>query len=148
MATITRGASSHFEGWKRSRYWARAWCSASGAKWEANANGRPRAAARLALAECASEALVECIRAGELVGDGVVGNAALAIGDLAKEGTGRDKFAALEPVKPLLAVCHKRTGAAQKNAAIACARLASHPKMLETLKANNGLELIYRYVQP
>ena len=106
------------------------------------------AAARLALAECASEALVECIRVGELVGDGVVGNAALAIGDLAKEGTGRDKFAALEPIKPLLAVCHKRTGAAQKNAAIACARLASHPKMLETLKANNGLELIYRYVQP
>ena len=106
------------------------------------------AAARLALAECASEALVECIRVGELVGDGVVGNAALAIGDLAKEGTGRDKFAALEPVKPLLAVCHKRTGAAQKNAAIACARLASHPDMLETLKANNGLELIYRYVQP
>ena len=106
------------------------------------------ATARLALAECASEALVECIRVGELVGDGVVGNAALAIGDLAKEGTGRDKFAALEPVKPLLAVCHKRTGAAQKNAAIACARLASHPKMLETLKANNGLELIYRYVQP
>ena len=106
------------------------------------------AAARWALAECASEALVECIRVGELVGDGVVGNAALAIGDLAKEGTARDKFAALEPVKPLLAVCHKRTGAAQKNAAIACARLASHPKMLETLKANNGLELIYRYVQP
>ena len=55
---------------------------------------------------------------------------------------------ALEPIKPLLAVCHKRTGTAQKNAAIACARLASHPKMLETLKANNGLELIYRYVQP
>ena len=106
------------------------------------------AAAKWALAECASEALVECIRAGELVGDGVVGNAALAIGDLAKEGTGRDKFAALEPVKPLLAVCHKRTGAAQKNVAIACARLASHPDMLETLKANNGLELIYRYVQP
>ena len=106
------------------------------------------AAARLTLAECASETLVECIRVGELVGDGVVGNAALAIGDLAKEGTGRDKFAALEPIKPLLAVCHKRTGAAQKNAAIACARLASHPDMLETLKANNGLELIYRYVQP
>ena len=80
--------------------------------------------------------------------DGAAGNAALAIGDLARERDLLPRLAALEPVAPLLAVCHKRTGAAQKNAAIACARLATHSGMLETLKANNGLELIYRYVQP
>ena len=54
----------------------------------------------------------------------------------------------LRPVAPLLRACRSRTGAAQRNAAIACARLAHHPSMLETLKENNGLELIYRYVRP
>lgn len=105
-------------------------------------------AARLALAEHAAGALVECVRRWDVVGDGAAGNAALAIGDLAREGDLLPRLAALEPVAPLLQVCHKRTGAAQKNAAIACARLATHSGMLETLKANNGLELIYRYVQP
>lgn len=105
-------------------------------------------AARLALAEHAAGALVECVRRWDVVGDGAAGNAALAIGDLAREGDLLPRLAALEPVAPLLQVCHKRTGAVQKNAAIACARLATHSGMLETLKANNGLELIYRYVQP
>ena len=105
-------------------------------------------AARLSLAEHAAGALVECVRRWDVVGDGAAGNAALAIGDLAREGDLLPRLAALEPVAPLLQVCHKRTGAAQKNAAIACARLATHSGMLETLKANNGLELIYRYVQP
>ena len=105
-------------------------------------------AARLALAEHAAGALVECVRRWDVIGDGAAGNAALAIGDLAREGDLLPRLAALEPVAPLLQVCHKRTGAAQKNAAIACARLATHSGMLETLKANNGLELIYRYVQP
>ena len=105
-------------------------------------------ASRLALAEHAAGALVECVRRWDVVGDGAAGNAALAIGDLARERDLLPRLAALEPVAPLLAVCHKRTGAAQKNAAIACARLATHSGMLETLKANNGLELIYRYVQP
>ena len=106
------------------------------------------AGARLALAEHAAGALVECVRRWDVVGDGTAGNAALAIGDLAREGDLLPRLAALEPVAPLLQVCHKRTGAAQKNAAIACARLATHSGMLETLKANNGLELIYRYVSP
>ena len=103
-------------------------------------------AARLALADHAAGALVECVRRWDVVGDGAAGNAALAIGDLARERDLLPRLAALEPVAPLLQVCHKRTGAAQKNAAIACARLATHSGMLETLKANNGLELIYRYV--
>ena len=106
------------------------------------------AGARLSLAKHAAGALVECVRRWDVVGDGAAGNAALAIGDLARERDLLPRLAALEPVAPLLAVCHKRTGAAQKNAAIACARLATHSGMLETLKANNGLELIYRYVQP
>ena len=80
--------------------------------------------------------------------DAVVGNAALALADLAKESSLLPQLALLQPISPLLKVCHSRTGAAQKNAAIACARLAHHPPLLEELKEKNGLELIYSYVKP
>lgn len=103
--------------------------------------------ARRALAACAARALVACVSAPN-ASDGVVGNAALAVADLAKETASLPALEKLRPVAPLLRACHSRTGAAQKNAAIACARLAHHPSMLETLKENNGLELIYRYVRP
>ena len=102
---------------------------------------------RARLCGCAGGALVACL-ASEGASDGVVGNAALAVADLAKEAALLPRLAELEPVSRLLKVCRARTGAAQKNAAIACARLAHHPPMLETLKESNGLELIYRYVRP
>ena len=105
------------------------------------------AEARRTLAACAARALVGCVAAPN-ASDGVVGNAALAVADLAKETALLPALEKLKPVAPLLRACHSRTGAAQKNAAIACARLAHHPEMLETLKENNGLELIYRYVRP
>jgi hypothetical protein len=105
------------------------------------------AATRTALVGCAAAALMACVDADGAT-EGVVGNAALAIADLGKEAALLPRLALLHPITPLLKACHRRTGAAQKNAAIACARLAHHPPMLETLKENNGLELIYRYVQP
>ena len=102
---------------------------------------------RVAMCACAAGVLVRAVSADD-ASDGVVGNAALALADVAKEPSLLAKIAELKPVTPLLAACHRRAGAAQKNAAIACARLAIHPPMLEILKENNGLELIYRYVKP
>ena len=56
----------------------------------------------------------------------------------------------LEPgaVPSLLAACRARAGAAQKNAAIACARLARRAAHMAALKEHHGLELIYAYVKP
>ena len=68
------------------------------------------------------------VRPAPNASDGVVGNAALAVADLAKETALLPALEKLKPVAPLLRACHSRTGAAQKNAAIACARLAHHPR--------------------
>ena len=90
------------------------------------------AEARRTLAACAARALVGCVAAPN-ASDGVVGNAALAIANLAKETALLPALEKLKPVAPLLRACHSRTGAAQKNAAIACARLAI-TEMLEALR--------------
>jgi hypothetical protein len=62
-------------------------------------------------------------------------------------------LASLETLEPalvpsLLAACRHRKGAAQKNAAIACARLARHAPFMAALKEHHGIELIYSYVKP
>ena len=84
------------------------------------------------------------------VPDGVVGNAALALGDLARLDRVSASLESLEPgaVPSLLAACRARSGAAQKNAAIACARLARRAPHMAALKEHHGLELIYAYVKP
>ena len=106
-------------------------------------------ATALGLANAAGSSLAACVRSPKVT-DGVVGNAALVLGDLAR----RDALlASLETVEPalvpsLLAACRRREGAAQKNAAIACARLARHAPFMAALKEHHGLELIYSYVKP
>ena len=106
-------------------------------------------ATALGLANAAGSSLAACVRSPKVT-DGVVGNAALVLGDLAR----RDALlASLETVEPalvpsLLAACRHRKGAAQKNAAIACARLARHAPFMAALKEHHGLELIYSYVKP
>ena len=79
--------------------------------------------------------------------DGLVGNAALCLSELAKSKAGVDAIAALDPVPPLIAAAHKRRGAAQKNAAIALARLSQDAACLERLRELHGLEIIAAYVK-
>lgn len=49
----------------------------------------------------------------------------------------------------LLDVCHQRSSvpAAQKNAAIALARMAQHPTLMTRLQELRGLEKIHAYVK-
>ena len=84
------------------------------------------------------------------VPDGVVGNAALALGDLARLDRVSASLESLEPgaVPSLLAACRARSGAAQENVAIACARLTRRAPHMAALKEHHGLELIYAYVKP
>jgi hypothetical protein len=101
------------------------------------------------LADATASSLAACV-SSSAVSDGVVGNAALALGDFARFDS---LFPSLEKTEPalvpcLLAACRERKGAAQKNAAIACARLARHAPFMASLKEHHGLELIYSYVKP
>eukprot|EP00854_Cymbomonas_tetramitiformis_P003796 gene3796-4750_t len=115
---------------------------------------------RSAVMDSAVRAVAGCTAASaeaatQVVGDasaseGAVGNAALSIADTVKHDAG---LAALlesdvEPVPPLIQAAHKRTGAAQKNAAIALARMARHPALLDQIRKLNGIEIIYAYVKP
>ena len=45
-------------------------------------------------------------------------------------------------------VAYKQTGATQKNAAIAVARLGHDPICMQQIKELHGLEIIYQYVRP
>ena len=116
-----------------------------------SANKEPETRARLAVH--AAPAFARALALADLEGlaDAVVGNAAVGVSDLAVAGEATlDALAKLEPpvMLALLAACRSRTGAAQKNAAIACAKLAKHPDALRVLRENNGVELIYSYVKP
>ena len=106
-------------------------------------------ATALGVARAAGSSLAACVCSPK-VPDGVVGNAALALGDLARLDRVSASLESLEPgaVPSLLAACRARAGAAQKNAAIACARLARRAPHMAALKEHHGLELIYAYVKP
>ena len=106
-------------------------------------------ATALGVARAAGSSLAACVCSPK-VPDGVVGNAALALGDLARLDRVSASLESLEPgaVPSLLAACRARSGAAQKNAAIACARLARRAPHMAALKEHHGLELIYAYVKP
>ncbi|KAK9823542.1 hypothetical protein WJX72_003579 [[Myrmecia] bisecta] len=85
--------------------------------------------------------------AAEGVSEEALGNAALCIGDLAKVPAVLLQLSQKDAVAPLVGVAQKRTGAAQKNAAIAVARLAQHPACLERIRELRGLEIIYQTVR-
>ncbi|EFJ51905.1 hypothetical protein VOLCADRAFT_86877 [Volvox carteri f. nagariensis] len=83
------------------------------------------------------------------VGELVVANAALCLAGLAR----RKEYLALlrdaDPVPVLVGVAYEGRGnTASKNAAIALARLAHEPTMLERLRELHGIEIIYQYVKP
>ena len=79
--------------------------------------------------------------------DGLVGNAALAASELARGDAGLETLAQLDPVPALIKVAHTRRGTAQKNAAIALARLARDPACLEKIRELHGFEIIAAYVK-
>ena len=100
----------------------------------------------------AGASLVQCIgcdsKNGVKFSDQCVGNACLTIGALAKSEELLPALSELNPIPSLLQTCKNTTGSTQKNAAIACAKLAKHPAMMDTLRENHGIELIYSYVKP
>merc|ERR1711865_119451 len=51
-------------------------------------------------------------------------------------------------VEPLVTIMHKTTGATQKNAAIACAKLARDPAYLQQIRDLHGIEIMFHYVRP
>eukprot|EP00658_Telonema_sp_P-2_P059613 TRINITY_DN4870_c0_g2_i8.p1 TRINITY_DN4870_c0_g2~~TRINITY_DN4870_c0_g2_i8.p1 ORF type:complete len:619 (-),score=179.27 TRINITY_DN4870_c0_g2_i8:613-2469(-) len=51
-------------------------------------------------------------------------------------------------VQPLVTIMHKTDGATQKNAAIACAKLARHPAYLQQIRDLHGIEIMFHYVKP
>lgn len=98
----------------------------------------------------AIQALAALMRPTANASDALVSNAALCLSDLAREPglLGQGLFAP-EMVDDLCQVAHKRQKAptAQKNAAIALARMAQHPPLLERLRDLRGLEMIASYVK-
>ncbi|GLI69147.1 hypothetical protein VaNZ11_013704 [Volvox africanus] len=83
------------------------------------------------------------------LGESVLANAVLCLAGLArcKEYLGTLRKA--DPVPALVAVAYEGRGnTASKNAAIALARMAHEPDMLEKLRELHGIEIIYQYVKP
>eukprot|EP00218_Dolichomastix_sp_CCMP3274_P004818 CAMPEP_0170162976 /NCGR_PEP_ID=MMETSP0033_2-20121228/77369_1 /TAXON_ID=195969 /ORGANISM="Dolichomastix tenuilepis, Strain CCMP3274" /LENGTH=462 /DNA_ID=CAMNT_0010400609 /DNA_START=22 /DNA_END=1411 /DNA_ORIENTATION=+ len=131
---------------------AAAAAAAAGGVQQASSGGAGDAAAAAAAAPAlvkagGVEALVALLQNVSL-SDAAVGNAALCIADLAKLDTALPACERTDAIKPLLEAAHKRTGAAQRNAAIAAARMARHPPLLERLRQLHGLEIIQAYVKP
>jgi hypothetical protein len=92
----------------------------------ARAGGGAGATAALRLG--APEVLLRALTAPALP-DSAAGNAALALGDLARTGDGLNALEALDAVQPLVQVAQRREGAsAKRNAAIAIAQLARSPR--------------------
>ena len=85
--------------------------------------------------------------------DLLVGNAALCISELAKSDSVLqvlDSEGAIELIEPLTRCAHKRQGAAQRNAAIALARLAKGGKngeYVQKLREHHAFEIIAKYVK-
>ncbi|GFR41120.1 hypothetical protein Agub_g1764 [Astrephomene gubernaculifera] len=87
--------------------------------------------------------------AGSGLGDSVLANAVLCVAGIARCKEHLPVLRAAEPVPPLVKVAYDGRGnTASKNAAIALARLAHDPAMLEKLRELHGIEIIYQYVKP
>ncbi len=81
--------------------------------------------------------------------ESVLANAALCLAGVARRKEYLGLLREADPVPLLLGVAYEGRGStASKNAAIALARLAHDPKMLEQLRELHGIEIIYQYVKP
>ncbi|GLC44336.1 hypothetical protein PLESTB_000480900 [Pleodorina starrii] len=86
---------------------------------------------------------------GGSVWESVLANAALCLAGVARRREQLAVLRAADPVPALVGVAYEGRGnAASKNAAIALARLAHDPAMLEKLRELHGIEIIYQYVKP
>lgn len=78
-----------------------------------------------------------------------LGNAALCISNVAAHRDHLPKLKSKDAVAPLVKVAYDGKGnTASKNAAIALAKMAQDPGMLERLRELHGIEIIYQYVKP
>lgn len=83
-------------------------------------------------------------------GDLLVGNAALCVSELARSEAVMERLdhqGAIELIEPLTKIAHKRTGSAQRNAAIALARMAKTPQYIDKLREHHAFEIIAKYVK-
>ena len=100
-----------------------------------------------ARAVCDAGALpVLCTLLGRAGDSGLQGNAALCIGECAREPRCLAVLAVQHVVPPLLAIAHEQGGGAQKNAAIALGRLAKNPHCLQAIRDNHGIEILGRFL--
>eukprot|EP00656_Telonema_subtile_P038688 TRINITY_DN4390_c0_g2_i2.p1 TRINITY_DN4390_c0_g2~~TRINITY_DN4390_c0_g2_i2.p1 ORF type:complete len:807 (+),score=282.11 TRINITY_DN4390_c0_g2_i2:28-2421(+) len=81
-----------------------------------------------------------------LENQGFVGNLSMLISRVAGNAENLDLFASY--VAPLVTIMHKTSGATQKNAAIACAKLARKPEYLQQIRDLHGIEIMFHYVKP
>ena len=111
----------------------------------ARAGGGAGATAALRLG--APEILLRAMTAPALP-DSAAGNAALALGDLARTADGIKALESLDAVQPLVQVAQHREGAsAKRNAAIAIAQLARSPRCLARIRELRALEIIAALVK-
>ena len=79
--------------------------------------------------------------------DGSIGNTALCVAELPKAQDGLAAVADLDPVPALLEAVKTRQGAAQKNSAIAIAKLAPSPQCMAKIRELRALEIISQTVR-
>ena len=79
--------------------------------------------------------------------DGSIGNTALCVAELPKAQDGLTAVADLDPVPALLEAVKTRQGAAQKNSAIAIAKLAPSPQCMAKIRELRALEIISQTVR-
>jgi len=74
------------------------------------------------------------------------GNLSMIISKVAQDEANLDLLG--DFVEPLVTIMHKTSGATQKNAAIACAKLARNPTYLQQIRDLHGIEIMFHYVRP
>jgi hypothetical protein len=117
------------------------------------------------VARCLTQATASCLAAAAAAGgvatllgltteafdasETVQGNAALAVSSFASHQQFWGQLRELSAVAKLIRIAHQGKGnTASKNAAIALARMAHDPAMLESIREQHGIEIIYQYVKP
>jgi len=89
-------------------------------------------------------ALVATVRCGR---EGTVGNAALALQMVGNNDDHLERLGQAGAVPALLDVVHHMRGPAQRNAALALARVVKRPENLALLKALHGLDILNCYLK-
>ncbi|KAK9827632.1 hypothetical protein WJX81_001342 [Elliptochloris bilobata] len=83
-----------------------------------------------------------------LAAEEAAANAALCLAGMSALPSALAALHAADAAAALVEAAHKRTGAAQKNSAIALARMAKLPACLQRIRELHGIEIMCRYVKP